>query len=218
MSENFEHKGAREFADEVTDDDIERWAKRIVAEGGERISMNDFYDIYDKQKLNDDRRDLTDIKEKFARDDKPLNAKEMAKEERRKRVSEAVEVTLAYCGETQDWFGENAYLIRTSEYDDVINGVDLVVEFDLGSEDDEPRRVALTVDVTTAVEKSVLEKKIKRNAEKTFTRKGDKKAQIKYFKSEANDYKGPLENIVPIVIGLEWQNAVKLLELQSQLF
>ena len=44
--------------------------------------------------------------------------------------SEALEIIIINEGEINNWFGENAYLVRTTKFDDFINGFDGILEID----------------------------------------------------------------------------------------
>jgi len=123
-----------------------------------------------------------------------------------KKRSEALEIIIADQIETSDWFGDTALLFRTTEFDDYVNGVDAVVEFD---ESDGDHRIALAVDSTSKTELQTLVPKIDRNISKILTNR----CGVKYYESPRldNPYVGPLVDIIPVVVGLEAQHTNDLI-------
>lgn len=135
--------------------------------------------------------------------------------------AEAMEIITIEYGEEFQWFGENSELDRTSKIDD-LNGVDGVWHFNVPGF---PYRIALAIDTsmrseltkkqqmeneTTAVGKI---KSIKEKIERNITKIKDPKiSTVKYYKSRDGQ---PVDQtlIVPIVIGLEGENADKLISL-----
>lgn len=78
--------------------------------------------------------------------------------------------------------------------------------------------MALVIDAT--IGKSIkggsmetVQKKVKRNIKKVI----EKKVSMKYFKSAVDGYKGKLENIIPVVIGLEGVTANELISLYAEI-
>lgn len=129
------------------------------------------------------------------------------------RRAEALEVIIGEQSELAEWFGSNVYAIRTTKFDDYFNGVDMVLEFDLEGEEG-IERVSLAIDASSA-DFDVVNKKITRNINKILG-DGEKAPEVKYFKSEADpNFKGKLENIIPVVIGIEGKNVDELAEKYS---
>jgi len=115
-----------------------------------------------------------------------------------------------------DWFGSEAMAILLSEYDDILGGVDMVVEFDK----EEPERMALAVDASTSSNFEVIEEKIRKNLEKL--KKNKALQEVKYFESQIRDdkgnyYKGELKDLIPVVVGADKENVDNLFESFSEL-
>lgn len=132
--------------------------------------------------------------------------------------SSALEALIVF-QERDNWFGENAYLSRTSEYDDYNNHVDVVAEF--ANEGEETQRLALAIDATTAkvTNHNIVSKKIERNIEEV---KYDR-TTVKYFESQVEDkdgvvFRGRLKHILPVVIGLDERSTDDLLALSADIF
>jgi hypothetical protein len=118
-----------------------------------------------------------------------------------KKLAEILEVILYEHFELSDWFGSNAETIKTSEFDDIINGIDLVVEL---SPDEQPaHQLAFGVDVTFS--ENYLEKKFNKIQKEIDL---DKLAEIKYF--DSSTVHGRLRQIPRLVVGLEKEHALEL--------
>jgi hypothetical protein len=59
--------------------------------------------------------------------------------------------------------------------------------------------------------------KMRRNIESVIGRNDRKPTRVKYFKSRINNHKGPLEAVIPVVIGLEGKNCNELFDLMAQI-
>lgn len=110
--------------------------------------------------------------------------------------------------EQSNWLGENTRTIKTSFFDDIRNGVDLIAEFEDGR--DSFTHMGLAIDVTfgnTASQNKILE--IRKNIEQ------GKLAEIKYFESERSPYKGLYQNLPRVVVGADRNHISDLIRLWS---
>lgn len=194
-------------------------AELILKEGeGTRLQEIDFADVYPKAEISRDRQVIETLKAKFEKDLDHLSPEEIKRVEAGKKMSEALEAIIVEEGETFNWFGKDTLVIRTTEYDDVVNGVDAVLEFE-PSENDSPdervRRLALAIDASMSPEHFSVQRKISRHSEH-LTRKRPP-LEIKYFNSAADNYKGKLTRVVPVVVGIEGKNTDELIDLFAQL-
>jgi len=64
-----------------------------------------------------------------------------------KKIADIFEAVVLEHGELSDWLGGSAKTMKTSRYDDYMNGVDLLVEF-AGAEGEESEHLGLAADVT----------------------------------------------------------------------
>lgn len=110
--------------------------------------------------------------------------------------AEIVEAILYEHIEQSNWFGENVSTIKTSKFDDIRNGVDLIVEFE--EEKNALLHMGLAVDVTFG-EKSLQDKirDIKSDIER------GKLSEIKYFESERSPHKGLYQRLPRVVVGID---------------
>jgi hypothetical protein len=185
----------------------------LLRAGGldERIDEKDFTDEnkkgYKHRDIFNDQRTVANMEVTFEKrhDDKTLE--ERIRVEEREHLNEAFEVAVISGGQKAKWFGKNAQLIRSARFDDIFNGVDGFLEFPM--EDGEPFRMALAIDASMSRDIDIIEKKMMRGIKKLES----KKMEVKYFKSKVNDYKGKLDMVLPIVLGVETQNAQKLVHI-----
>lgn len=170
-------------------------AYRLAQSILERDATNphDFDDSYDKAKIMSDLTYVESLKEKFETNDTQQTAK-------------VLEAILYEQIELSNWLGENAETFKTSEYDDFVNGVDMIVEF---NDDESTSHLALGVDITFG-SKAVAKKfeRIKKEIE------ADNLARIKYF--ESHGFKGALQQLPRVVIGVEKETVNQLAGLWIQ--
>lgn len=175
-----------------------------------RFTLDYFSDVFSQDDINTDAQAVTDIKHHFAKKYAGLLEQDNQKVEHSRKRSEALEIIVADQIEVSDWFGSNSLFFRTTEYDDYFNGVDAVVEFNVGT-DTSPERIALSIDTTSRTDTDTIGQKIDRNISKIFSNK----LEVKYFESPdldaTNRYKGTIKDVVPVVIGLEAQNVNQLI-------
>ncbi|MEK9174492.1 MAG: hypothetical protein AAB725_00790 [Patescibacteria group bacterium] len=186
----------------------------LRSESEARPQPEGFADVFDAKEIERDTRELTRVKDKIAQELDHLNFLERDKIEQGKRRSDALEIIVGDQVELNDWFGPNAILARTTEYDDFFNGVDAVVEFSV-DEEENPERIALGIDASMKADMATVERKVSRNIEKVVG--GRPPAEVKYFESQAADFKGRLEAIVPVVIGMDGEDCDRLMGLYAQL-
>lgn len=168
-----------------------------------------FSDVYDQGVIDSDLRKVEERKAIFAKRD----GKNEAKQETKLR-SEAMEAIIAHHGDSSEWFGSEAHIIKTTDFDDILRGIDFVLEFDpvdrerVGADDGVPR-IALAIDATSSHEMDTVSEKMDRNIKKIF----DGDLEVKYFASQIHpEDKGAIRDVVPVVIGIESENINQLID------
>ncbi len=146
-----------------------------------KIDPESFADLYGPAIVQTDLEEAAKLKAIFRQ-------REGADRKTMHQYAEVFEAVLAYQGEMNDWFGENAHLIRASEYDDFKNGVDIIAEIKLG--DDGAEHLALALDISFQKEGAWekggrLRQEIERGA----------LAKIKYFVSKHLPFRGELRDL-----------------------
>ncbi len=178
----------------------------------DRVNLNDFVDVYDEKVIRSDLNELDFYKKRIEENERRGSDAEKRIREKNKQRGLAFEMLMCDQAEFGEWFGENAMISRTSEYDDVINGIDIVVEVD----GEKARRIALAVDASITSNKEVVRKKITKNLKKINNKKTS--SEVKYFQSKVlGEEKGKIKNLFPVVVGAERKNANKLFELFAKM-
>lgn len=118
-----------------------------------------------------------------------------------------LEAVISDHAEMSNWFGPNSFSVKTSRYDDIKNGVDMVIEF---VEDNSASHLALGIDVTFSPRLDKNFQRIKGEIEQ------GQLAKIKYFRSEALNFRGELTNLPRFVIMVDNKTAQNLAKLWFQ--
>jgi hypothetical protein len=178
---------------------------------GERVSMDDFADVYGKDEIDRDKAEVERIERGFQKklEEKPFD--EQDEKVKKMRRGEALEAVFRDHIESKNWFGNEAVFVRSSRYDDLKNGVDGYVEFAVDGESGEI--IALAIDVSMS---SKIEQKVDRNVRKVL---GDERSEIKYFEPQTSTQypKGKLENVIPLVIGVDGRHSSEVFNSSAQL-
>ncbi len=183
----------------------------------EIINPVEFGDIYSAEEIKKDVNHLRLAEKRIEQSRERMTPSEREISEMNEKRGKAFEILLAdqiYDGE---WLGPEAMSVQTSRFDDVLGGVDMVVEFDRENEVD---RMALAVDASTTSDLGHMERKIKRNIRRVTDDFWP--LEVKYFESQINDengdyYKGGLKGLIPVVIGADRQNADRVFDIFSEL-
>lgn len=215
-SEGEQHFISQEFSSDERRDMVSLILK---SEKEPRPTPEDFLGIFSKEEIQTDNQSLRILKERLAAQLDHLPSEDRKRVEEGKRRSDALEVIAGDQVELNDWFGPNAVVTRTTEFDDFMHGVDAVVEFNLGDEE-HPERIALGVDASMRADAQTVEKKISRNIRRVSGE--DDPAMVKYFRSQIQGpdgkvFEGSLETVVPVVIGIDGENCDQLMGTFAQL-
>lgn len=159
---------------------------RMIERRKENISMadmDDFSDKYSQVSIDKDKQWLKGQKGKDGQMEKTQRA-------------ELFEYFIETVAESADWFGENAYLTNTSEFDDRMNHTDFILEW----EGDDGKTTKLAIDCTLSEDEEVLKKKLGRVLSDIDA---EKMTSIKYFQSSGTDERGSLNLIPRVILSLE---------------
>jgi hypothetical protein len=148
--------------------------------------MDEFTDLYDVKK---DKKTVVQMEEKFAEQNSE-------KEKENKELATILEAILYEEIYLNCYLGENTKTYSTSKFDDYVNGIDIIIEV---SEESSERVDHLAIAVDATFSQDVLGKinKIKAKI------KNGQLAVIKYFKSEALNFRGEKSGIPEFIIGID---------------
>jgi hypothetical protein len=158
-----------------------------------------FMEPYGQQTIMDDKREVLIRKSKFKGGDSEY-------EVQNKKVADIFEAEIVYQGEQANWFGGSAVITKTSEYDDVVNNVDAVIEFK-NLEEGSSSHLGIATDVTFSSDNTKKFDGIKKKIERGTLSK------VKYFHSEFTHYHGQLSSLPEVVIGVEKGTILEVAEL-----
>lgn len=163
----------------------------------EAIDITLFGDRYPKEEVAHDQAYVADRRAKFSRTEQI--------HDRKGRILEAI---VLIQGELNNWFGENSFIIKTSPFDDIAHGVDLVVEL---VDKDGVSRLALAIDVLSSEDEELLKEKLLKIRKEI---ENGKLSTIKYFQSAAQaDFREPLPHIPRMILAADNKTYRDLVEL-----
>lgn len=162
-------------------DEAHKRAKMILTEN--EIKLERFAGLYDENVLAHDIEKVERLKKRF----EPSPSKAYA---------DIFEAIVCEHGELSEWFGSGCEIIKTSLFDDYVNGVDMIAE--IKGEHQGFSHLALGIDVTFG-SKDLREKFI---PIRTGIDKGSL-GEIKYFYSDRQHYRAHLEKVPQVVVGVE---------------
>ncbi len=184
------------IVEDMTLDQIFSKAKKIIRK--EEIKPADFKDLYGEKNVKKDEIYVKEMEERFE--------KELENEQRKPdRLAKIFEAMIYQHGELSEWFGNFAFMIKSSRYDDIKNGVHNIIEFQ--KEEHLASYLALAVDATFGTNTQNKFEKIKNEID------NGELAKVKYFYSDTLGIRGELRYLPRVVIGAEAKTVKELGEL-----
>ncbi|MCX6714217.1 MAG: hypothetical protein NTX72_00180 [Candidatus Uhrbacteria bacterium] len=156
----------------------------------DQIQMGPFTSVYGKADVARDLRDVEDRKRKFTFKKDPVS-------EAGQRRGNVLEAILTEQIDLNQWFGEGVVTQHTSDFDDVFQGVDMIIKFPEGEGTQPP---PLLVDFTTTSSKDILLDKLSYIARDV--RSGNL-GKIKYDQSPDGKPLGALHRVPKILLVLD---------------
>ena len=148
----------------------------------DRIDVGSFRDLYGSADIEADKRRVMDVRAGIARENDPQRML-------LRKYATIFEWIINDGIELDEYFGENAFTKKTSEYDDLVNKVDIIVEFHDQEEGRQASYLAVGVDGTFSSSQETQAKKfleIKREIDR------GELGRIKYFVSDYVGFRGEL--------------------------
>lgn len=156
----------------------------------------DFADVYSAEELNRDTEYLNRLETQFADQLNRLPPAEKKLKLENNMLASGLEAVLFDMCEREEWFGGEVIMAKTSRFDDVANGVDLVAEF--AGEDETVERTGLAIDASFSQDLGGKFARIKQAIDR------GKMSEVKYFQSKYDpEFRGRLKNLPRVVIGCE---------------
>jgi len=163
-----------------------RAEREIFSNRDYRVQAPEFESVYGMREIMMDMQRVFRLKKQFESEATPFQQQSQI-------MSEVFEGILLMHSELSNWLGE-AQTLKTSIYDDYINGTDMYAEWH--SPQEGSRVLALAVDVTFS--KTSINKKLRKiRGEMDSGEMG----KIRYFKDSRGDFMGTRSNVPRVVIG-----------------
>jgi len=167
-----------------------------------RIDPIDFYDLYGKEAVD---AELSWVAQQKAGQEK----RNSSDENWHKDISQISETFFCKQFKISRWLGERVCVQRTSEYDDFMNGIDLIAEIRHPNQKS-ANYCGFALDITLAEDITTIARKIERIYQKIDD---EKLPKIKYFKSDFLNIRGEKSNIPLFVIGCDLKHFEQLTKL-----
>jgi len=174
-------------------------AERIIKKYPDRIYEDSFVNIYEDSEIKADIEYALRMEKEFDKD-------QSQESKDAKKIADAIEIVVNHHIELSNWLYKT-FTYKTSKYDDIKNGIDTILEFI--NEDNKNDSTFLGVAFDITYKNDVRDKflRIKKEIE-------DKKInKVKYFESQESNYKGQIENVPRLIIGLDIKTGEELIEL-----
>ncbi len=178
------------IGEEKFDNKIAKGWNDVRPKYGQFLKKETSKGLYDKEEIEKDRQLVKQIKQE-----------DWFIQERNKEAI-ALEYLVMEGIHNNGWLGNEASVTPTLSYDDIVNGVDMVVRFD--SKNNEP--LFLGIDTTSSLDKTIIDKKIDRSA---YNLQRGTLNEIKYFIDDQTNEIKKLE--APRVIVAVPKEEIKLL-------
>lgn len=169
---------------------------------GQAIDPIDFASLYGEAQVRQDKAAAARREEEFREAQSPEEAEA-------RQLAFILEQVIINQAELSEWLGPNAAMIRTSWFDDIMNGVDAVAEFQEGRRS--ASHLALAIDVVMGGD-AIAHVRGKFQKIRDEIREGEL-ATVKYFQSERVGFRGELSGIPRVVVGASGGTARELGEL-----
>lgn len=166
-----------------------------------RIKEEDFTNYYGELDVEKDIKEVDRLEKEFSKTSSQESS-EM------KKVADIFEALVLQHGELSNWFGESATTVKTSKFDDYVNGVDLLVEF--GGEEDETSHLGLAADVTFTSDTTKKFDRLRSQID------AGELAEVRYFHSDSLDTYEVLSKLPEVIIGAEKRTVMELAELWAE--
>lgn len=174
----------------ISDDKAFAKAEQLIQNNAVNLDNFKGEEGYDDLEIEQDKQEVERLEEKFRQE-------ETETEFEQRKLATILEAIVYEQGEQSNWFGSDGGTVKTSKYDDDINGVDIVVESIFNHDNAEVDHLGLAIDATSAKRSEVIEKKID-HIKKAIER--GELSQVKYFHSENSGLKQKLKNLPRVIV------------------
>lgn len=172
----------------LSEEERKVWLLLVEKHKASSIKPSDFSDLYDKKDIENDERYVSQREIEFRAQDNPALAEH-------RRRGELLEALLDEGIRSAKWMGTETTSITPSRYDDIHNGIDLILE---SIKREGFSHLALNIDMTSSPD--VAGQKILDIKE---TIRNGELSSVKYFHSKRASIRGELGKIPKVIIGVD---------------
>lgn len=169
----------------------------------DQIQVEDFVDVYGKKQIQEQAKEVERLRAIF---DHRKESPEMAEVHQLGKILEAIVIEQI---ELNEWLGPNIDTQQTCEYDDYVNGIDFITEF---NEDGALRHMGFAIDATHGKEQAI---RLKLEKIRSQLNKGEL-GEMTYFQTGDKSIQGKKRFIPKIVLALEKQHVIDIARLWVQ--
>jgi hypothetical protein len=159
------------------------------------VNMEAFRDVYGDAEIRGDMAKVADYEKKFEAD-----ATERKK--RDKKLATVVEAIFYDQASRNGWLGPGAHVLRSSPYDDFVNGVDCITEYQRG---DAAAYLAMAIDATWSSHPGFKFNRIREDLSR------GKLGKIKYLEAGSRHHRG--KEVPKVVVGASEETLGEVIEL-----
>lgn len=179
--------------------DVDRFYEEAEQEiNAKRFSLDDFKDHYGEEAVEKDKRYVKENRER-------LGLTESSKALEVWKTATVFEASIDRCIENAGWLGADNTVLKSSDFDDIKNGIDTIIESKEG--ESSASYLGLAIDVTTNVDAGKKFDRIKGEIDR------NKMPEVKYFRSEHMNMRGTLEKIPRVIVWADSRTAEELADL-----
>lgn len=171
-------------------------ARERLTNPSDTIQEDHFTDLYGQERVGRDKERVAERQKQFAREETP-ELREL------KKTADVLEAIMLEHAELSDWLGSDVSVLKSTEFDDIFNGIDLIAEW--RNADRDSNVLALGVDVTFGV--GSVRSKLNRIKQKIDQ---DQLATVSYFQDSEGTFRGERRNVPLCVIGVGRQTVQEL--------
>jgi hypothetical protein len=177
--------------------DLDTMHRRARAELDRQAIKPEDFPLYSREMIGSDKEEVVALEKQILEEEQP-------DEREARKMADVLEAVVLELGELGNWFSDkdNVTTIKTSRYDDLKNGTDIILEFDEAEQG--LRTLGLGIDVTYSEN---LTKKIQGLRRKVET---GKLSTIRYFYSEKSEFRGEQLGVPGVITGVSNKHAMEL--------
>jgi len=178
---------------------LEAAYQKALQTESDQIDMESFVELYGEQAVAADKDKVKELQQVFKERDVESSVEA-------RKIGKILEMIVNEQIELNNWFGEGARTQQTTDYDDYLNGIDSVVEFE---RDDGNQFLGLAIDATFGGHVS-FDKKFRKIRKQLVE---GKMGTVKYFRTVDGEVEGKLNYVPRVVLSIDRKKVIEIAKL-----